>query len=91
MTDKDNAKDDILFMLCELSEDQLDPSVKTKLLALVGLSCKDTKDKLLAILDDCVAGSLCSGFVITTLDLLWRDFCGGTQEELDNRVKKNKQ
>lgn len=87
---RDKMPDDLLEMLCEGSDRQIDDCIKPRLLALRGRSCAEAKGDLLGIIGDCINGSLCSSFVLTTLQLvLYVDFCGGKPEECVGKVRND--
>ena len=79
-----DKRDEIFGMICEMSHQQVEPVVKTRLKAMAGKSNEDIKDELLGLIDDIVFCSWTSGFEIKILDHVWHSI-GGSQEELDSR------
>lgn len=85
-TDSENksaqeVRDECLAILLKLSDQQFDPYAKKQIPDLIGKSDEEVRKPLLFLLDDCVHGSLCSGFEITALDSLYR-MAGGSDEEM---------
>ena len=75
------ARDEILTSMLGLSDRRFDPSAKENVKKLIGMSDEEVRKPLIFLLDDCVYGSLCSGFDINLLDVLYRQ-AGGTDEEM---------
>jgi hypothetical protein len=78
--------DEFIDLLSQGSDTQLDASLKPRLQLLKGRADDGVKTEVLAIISDCINGSLCSGFVLTILQtVVWVEMCGG---KLDDAVGK---
>lgn len=66
----------VLTMLSKLSDTQLDASMAEKAKNLVGQPIDVMRAGIHEILDYCVCFSLASGFVVTTLDVVWKTLGG---------------
>jgi hypothetical protein len=66
-----NTCKNILTLLAQAPKSQCDPSVLPRLQALADSDEEPKADQLHDILDDCVHASLCSDFMVSSLDLLW--------------------
>ncbi len=53
---------------------QMDPVIAIRLKALTAQQ-NITSDQILAVIDDCVYGSLCSDFCITVMNIIWKEMC----------------
>ena len=73
-------RDEILTGMLGLSDQQFDPSAKEKVREIIGKPDEEARKPLLFLLDDCVYSSLCSGFEIQVLDILYKQ-AGGSDEE----------
>lgn len=77
-------RDEMIGILCELSDKQFEPCAKERLKAIVGRTDNEAKDELLGLIDDCVFCAWCSNFEIKIMNILW-EMSGGTPEELAER------
>lgn len=60
----------------------IDESIKPDLQKLKGRTDDAVKGEVLAIIGDCINGSLCSGFVLSILQtVVYVSFCGGKLDE----------
>lgn len=66
----------VLTMLSKLSDSQLDASMAEKAKALIGQPLDVLRPGIHEILDYCVCFSLASGFVVSTLDVVWKTLGG---------------
>lgn len=74
-----DARDNLFHILCQMSDNQVDPTVKERLEEFIGKPDEDILTPLLYLIDDCCYFSLTSEFEINVLDRIWKDI-GGTEE-----------
>lgn len=60
---------EIIDELCNMSDRQIDDSIKDRLQAISGRNAEDVAPEVQKILDDCVRYSLVSDFVIRVLEM----------------------
>lgn len=72
-------RDKIFNALCEMSDRQVDPIVKSRIRQFIGRSDSEIKDELKILIDDIVYGSLTSDFEVMVLDTIWREAVKGSQ------------
>jgi hypothetical protein len=80
----EEVRDDMLNVMCEMSDRQVDPKAKERMKLMLGRSNADIKDELLGLLDDIAFYAWTSDFEIRVLERIWFG-CGGTQEEIQAR------
>ncbi len=77
-------RDEIFGVLREMSDRQVDPAVKKRLLTLIGRPNEDIKDELLGLIDDIAYFSWTSDFEIGVMHTIWCNI-GGSELELQER------
>lgn len=77
-------RDELIDILCQLSERQLEPCVKPRLQAIKGRPNAEVLDEWMGIIDDCVCAAWTSDFEIRTMHMVWIRM-GGTEEALTAR------
>lgn len=82
-------RDHMFDIICQMSDSQVDPVVKTTLKEFIGKPNEEVKDPLIDLLDKIVYSALTSDFEIKVLNYIWFEI-GGTEEELSKRIAKAK-
>ncbi len=75
-----SISEDIIKAIATAPESQLDPSMKPRLLDLIGKPNKDVAEGLKKILDECAHAALASDFVMVALDGAWKECLKAAQE-----------
>jgi hypothetical protein len=73
--------EEFLNILLTAPDSQLDKRIVDRLKAARNLPKDEFKQEVMHCIDDCVYGSLCSGFILQTLHILHEHFLGGKQED----------
>jgi len=83
MTEDRKSLDEMLTILSSAPDSQIDKSVTKRLKSLVGKSIPEIKTEVMHCIDDCVNGSLASGFALNGLHLLFEIHLGGKPEDFN--------
>ena len=75
--------EELVDILCTGTDSQIDASLKPRLQALKHRTDDLVKDELRGIIGDCIAYDLCSGFVLSALQVaIYVGVCGGKLEDV---------
>ena len=84
MEDKRKAVDEMLQILSTAPDSQLDKLITEKLKSLIGKPFPEIKTEIMHCIDDCVYGSLSSGFALQALHILHEAHLGGKHEDFND-------
>jgi hypothetical protein len=73
--------DEMLNLLSTASDRQIDKIITTRLKELIGKPLPEIKTGVMHAIDDCVYGSLSSGFALEVLNILHEVYLGGKPED----------
>jgi len=73
--------DEMLNLLSTASDRQIDKIITTRLKELIGKPLPEIKTGVMRAIDDCVYGSLSSGFALEALNILHEVYLGGKPED----------
>ena len=74
--------DEMIEIICKMSDRQISTGAIPLLKSAVGKEGDDRRDILKKFLDTCMYGTLASSFVISAVEIQWREF-GGTVKGVD--------
>jgi hypothetical protein len=80
----DEMTNKFLDQLLAAPDSQLDKSIVDRLKEARTKSLEEFKTELRHCIDDCVYGSLASGFALQTLHIVYEAFLGGKLEDFNN-------
>ena len=78
---KREAIEEMIALLAQAPDDQIDKKITRRLRGLIGKPIPEIKTGVMHAIDDCVEGSLASGFAIETLNLLHKNLLDGEPED----------
>jgi hypothetical protein len=81
---EESARDELIDILCKMSDRQVEPCVKPRLQAVKGRPNAEVLDEWMGIIDDCVYAAWTSDFEIKAMHMMWIGM-GGTEESLAAR------
>ena len=73
----------LLAILSSAPDSQIDKIITKRLNGLIGLPMSEIKTGVMHAIDDCVNGSLSSGFVLTALNILHENYLDGKPEDFN--------
>jgi hypothetical protein len=81
---EESARDEMIDILCTMSDRQVEPCVKPRLREIKGRPNAEVLDEFMGIIDDCVFAAWTSDFEIKVMHTMWISM-GGTEEALAAR------
>lgn len=82
MTDR-KPIDEMLELLSHAPDSQIDKTITERLKNLIGKPLPEIKTEVMHCIDDCVYGSLSSGFALKTLNILHEVYLDGKLEDFN--------
>jgi len=83
MTEDRKSLDEMLMILSAAPDSQIDKSITKRLKSLVGKPIPEIKTEIMHCIDDCVYGSLASGFALQALQILHEVHLNGKPEDFN--------
>jgi hypothetical protein len=85
MRNKREGIEEMLALLGQAPDDQIDKKITKRLRNLIGKPIPEIKTEVMHVIDDCVFGSLSSGFALETLHLLHENLLDGKPEDWNDK------
>lgn len=82
--DKRKNVDEMLELLSSAPDTQIDKRITERLKNLIGKPFPEIKSEVMHCIDDCVYGSLSSGFALQALNILHEVHLDGKQEDFND-------